>query len=331
VRAWQINGVGEPADVLDLVDDLALPEVETGFIRVRVDAAGIGLPDLLMCRDAYALTPPRPFTPGQEVVGTVTAVSEGSHCRVGDRVMGVTAFFIQKGGFAEECLMLDDFALPVPGDMDDSEAAGFSIAYHTAYVGLVRRAALAAGETLLVLGAAGGTGQAALQLGKALGARVIAVAGGGDKGDFCRGLGVDEMIDYRSQDIAETVRGLTEGVGVNVVWDGVGGDSFDAASRCIATEGRILLIGFGSGRWGTPRAEHMAMHNYSVLGVIPSSYDREFRLDAQRRLTGLWKDQKLHVAVHAQFAFEQLPDALGLLSSGKVMGKLILNGASAHR
>ena len=158
MRAWQVTGVGEPADVLELNCDAELPTPGPGLLRVRVAATGIGLPDLLMCRDAYALTPPRPFTPGQEAVGVVTAVGDGATCKVGDRVMGVTAFFVGQGGFADECLMLDDFALPLPDEMDDIEAAGFSIGYHTAFIGLLRRGALCEGETLLVLGAAGGTG-----------------------------------------------------------------------------------------------------------------------------------------------------------------------------
>lgn len=327
MRAWQVHGVGEPADVLRLIDDVELPAADPGLVRVRVTATAVGLPDILMCRDAYALTPPKPFTPGQEAAGIVTAVGEDAHCKVGDRVMGVTAFFLQRGGFAEECLMLDDFALPVPDEMENVEAAGFSIAFHTAFIGLLRRGALTAGETLLVLGAGGGTGHAAVQLGKAVGARVIAVAGGPDKCDFCRRLGADEVIDYRSQDIADAVRSLTDGRGVDVVWDGVGGDAFEAASRCIAPEGRLLLIGFAGGVWGQPRAEHMAMHNYSVVGVIPSSYDRNFRIETQRALTDLWRDGKIRVAVHERFMFADVPAALERLASGKSTGKIVVLGA----
>jgi NADPH2:quinone reductase len=328
MRAWQVTGVGEPADVLKLIDDVELPTPGPGFLRVLVAATGIGLPDLLMCRDAYALTPPRPFTSGQEAVGIVTAVGDGAQCKVGDRVMGVTAFFVGQGGFADECLMLDDFALPVPDEMDDIEAAGFSIGFHTAFIGLLRRGALSEGETLVVLGAAGGTGQAALQLGKAVGARVIAVAGGSEKCGFCRVLGADDVIDYRSEDIAEAVRSLTDGKGADVVWDAVGGETFTAATRCIASEGRVLLVGFGSGSWGQPQPEHMAMHNYSVVGVIPSSYGRDFRLEAQLALIDLWRAEKIRVAVHGSFPFERLPSALEELGSGQVKGKIVLLGSA---
>jgi NADPH2:quinone reductase len=329
VRAWQVTGIGQPAEVLELCEQADSPGVGPGFVRIRVSAAGVGLPDLLMCRDAYALTPPPPFTPGQEAVGIVTEAGSDSHCEVGDRVMGVTGFFVGRGGFAEECLLLDDFALPVPRGMGDAEAAGFTISFHTAYVGLVRRARLSPGESLLVLGAAGGTGHAAVQMGKALGARVIAVAGGAEKTAFCRALGADEVIDHRSEDVATRTRELTDSRGADVIWDPVGGEAFDAATRCIASEGRLLLIGFASGRWGTPRAEHMAIHNYAVIGVIPSSYDRAFRLDAQARLADLRAQGKIRGVVHQAFAFEDLQSALAILAGGGATGKLVLRGPDA--
>jgi len=318
---------GEPSEVLELRGQTEVPPVEPGFLRIRVSAAGIGLPDVLMCRDAYLLTPPRPFTAGQEAVGVVTAAAPGTHWTVGKRVMGVTGFFLGHGAFAEQCLLLDDFALPVPEFMSDGDAAAFTIPFHTAYVGLHRRARLAAGEWLLVLGAAGGTGQAAVQLGKALGARVIGVAGGQEKCRYCRDLGADEVIDYQAEDIATRTRALTGNHGADVVWDGVGGDAFEAATRSVACEGRILLIGFAGGRWGQPDAQHMVTHNYSVLGVIPSSYDRRFRLEAHARLIDLRAAGKIRGAVNRAFAFEELDDALTLLASGRSFGKLVLLGA----
>jgi NADPH2:quinone reductase len=309
--------------VLELGERSDSPRVDPGFVRIRVAAAGVGLPDLLMCRDAYPFTPPHPFTPGQEAVGIVTAVAPGTRCRVGDRIMGVTAFFVGHGAFAEECLLLEDFALPVPEGMDDVEAAAFTIPFHTAYVGLVQRARLARGESLLVLGAAGGTGQAAVQLGKALGARVIAVAGGEEKCRYCRELGADEVIDYRSEDIAASTRRLTNAKGADVIWDSVGGDAFEAATGCIASEGRLLLIGFASGRWGVPSAQHITTHNYSVLGVIPTNYDHEFRLAAHARLAALRAAGKIRSGVQRTFEFEELASALTLLASGRSIGKLV--------
>ena len=222
MQAWLVSGAGAPSAVLERVERAA-PEVGPGLVRARVHAAGCGLPDVLMCRGTYPLTPPLPFTPGQEIAGEVLEVGPDCESRVGERIMGVTAFLTGFGGFADEALVYDHFALPIPAEMSDEQAAGFSIPYHTAWVGLVRRAALAPKETLLVLGASGGTGSAAVQLGRALGARVIAAAGGPDKVAFCRALGADEVIDYRSEDIPERVRELTGGTGAQVIYDPVGG------------------------------------------------------------------------------------------------------------
>ena len=308
--------------MLQLVEDAPRPEPGDGQILMRVAAAGVGLPDVYMCQGSYPLTPSLPFTPGQEVVGTVTACGPGARAAIGDRVMGITAFFLGHGSFAEECLTLDDFALTVPDEMEDAEAACFTIPYHTAHIGLVRRAALVGGETLLVLGASGGTGSAALQLGKALGARVIATAGGLDKCNFCKNLGADEVIDYRTTEIASAVRDLTEGRGADVIYDPVGGESFDAATRCIANEGRLLCIGFASGRWGEPRAAHLVQHNYSVMGVMPGSYDRAFKVAAHESLLEHWQRGQLRVPIHERFDFEDVPKAIHALSQGSVMGKI---------
>lgn len=322
MQAWRVTGKGEPHDVLQLVEDAPRPEPGDGEILMRVAAAGVGLPDVYMCQGSYPLTPSLPFTPGQEVVGTVTACGPGARAAIGDRVMGITAFFLGHGSFAEECLALDDFTLRVPEEMDDAEAACFTIPYHTAHIGLVRRAALVGGETLLVLGASGGTGSAALQLGKALGARVIATAGGLDKCNFCKNLGADEVIDYRTTEIASAVRDLTEGRGADVIYDPVGGESFDAATRCIADEGRLLCIGFASGRWGEPRAAHLMQHNYSVMGVMPGSYDRAFKVAAHESLLEHWQRGRLRVPIHERFDFEDVPKAIDALSQGSVMGKI---------
>ena len=242
MRAWQTVKSGRPADALALNVDAAAPEPRAGTVLVDVVAAGIGLPDALMCQGSYALTPTLPFTQGQEVVGRVAGQGEGVEGRaVGDRVMAVTSFFTGHGGFAEQCLALDDFCLLVPDGMSDAEAAGFLIPFHTAYVGLVTRGRVEAGETLVVLGGAGGTGQAAIQLGKALGARVVATAGGPEKAAFCRELGADDVVDHRTTDIAEGVRAATDGRGADAIYDPVGGDAFTRATRCIAPGGRISL------------------------------------------------------------------------------------------
>ena len=326
MQAWRVEKHGEPRDALRLVADAPLPEPGPGMLRLRVLGAGVGLPDVFLCRGAYALTPPLPFTPGQEAVGLVTAAAPGARTRVGQRVMAVSAFFLGHGSFAQECLALDDFALAVPDAMPDAEAAGFAIPFHTAWVGLVRRAALKPDETLLVLGAAGGSGQAAVQLGRALGARVLATAGGPEKVEFCRALGADLVIDYRAQDIADAVREATGGRGAEVIYDAVGGEAFDAATRCIAHEGRLLVVGFGSGQWGRPRPEHLVTRNYSLVGVMPSGYAGAVRSEAHEFLLGHWRAGRLSPRVDSVVPFERAPEAVERVARGDVRGKLVIAG-----
>ncbi len=323
MRAWQVHAHGEPAAALRCVE-CAVPEPGPGQLRIRVAAAALGLPDLLMCRGRYPLTPALPFTPGQEAVGVVTAAGPGTAVRPGERVLGVTCFFTGQGGFAEQALLIGDFALPAPEALDDLPAAGFAIPYHTAWVGLVRRAQLRAGETLLVLGAAGGTGSAALQLGRALGARVLATAGGERNVQFCRELGAEHVIDRRREPIAEAVLAATDGRGADVIYDPVGGEAFAAATRCIAHEGRLLVVGFASGRWGDASAEDLANRNYSVVGVIPSRYNRAFRLAAHKELLALHEQGAIRVPVAHDYGFEELPAALEALGRGGITGKAIL-------
>jgi NADPH2:quinone reductase len=177
---------------------------------------------------------------------------------------------------------------------------------------------------LLVTGAGGGTGMAAVQLGRALGARVIATAGGPEKAALCRELGAERVIDHRSEDIALAVREATGGRGADAVFDPVGGDAFAAATRCIASEGRILAIGFASGSWGRVDTASLVAGNYSVLGVIPSPYDRAFRERVQAELLGWWRQGKLRPRVGALVPFEALPEALERLLAGEVVGKLAL-------
>ena len=326
MRAWQTIKHARPVDALKLNGDAEAPRPRPGTVHLEVIAAGIGLPDAFMCQGSYALTPSTlPFTQGQEVMGRVVAWGEGVQGRkVGDRVMAVTSFFTGHGSFAEECLALDDFCLPVPEGMSDAESAGFLIPFHTAYIALSTRGKVEAGETVLVIGGAGGTGQAALQIAKALGARVIATAGGPEKVAFCRELGADHVIDYRSEDIAEAVKAATEGRGADAIYDPVGGEAFASATQCVAHEGRILAIGFASGSWGQTDTSHLVYNNYSVVGVIPSHYDRAFKERVQERLIAWWREGSLRPRIDALVPFEALPDALERLVGGGVKGKLAL-------
>lgn len=326
MRAWQTTKHGRPKDALQLNENAPAPEPMPGTILLDVIAAGVGLPDAFMCEGSYMLTPGQlPFTQGQEAVGRIVAWGDGVEGRtVGDRVHAVTSFFTGHGAYAEQCLALDDFCLPAPEGMSDAEAAGFLIPFHTAHLGLLERGKLEAGETLLVLGGAGGTGQAAIQIGKAVGARVIATAGGPEKAAFCREIGADEVVDYKAGDIAEGVNALTDGKGADAIYDPVGGSAYEAATRCIAHAGRILAIGFASGSWGAADTSHLVYNNYSLVGVIPSNYDRAFKERAQAELLGWWREGKLHTRIDELVPFEQLADALQRLVDGGVKGKLAL-------
>jgi NADPH2:quinone reductase len=325
MRAWQTTRSGRPSEALTLNPEAPNPEAYPGTICLDVLVAGIGLPDVLMCQGLYVFKPSFPFTQGQEVVGRIAACGPGVENRnAGDRVMAVTSFFTGHGSFAEQCLALDYFCLPVPDEMTDDQAAAFLIPMHTAYIGLVQRAKLDAGETLLLLGGAGGTGSAAVQIGRALGARVITTAGGPEKAEFCRSLGADVVIDYRAEDITDSVLAATEGQGADVVYDPVGGEAFERATKCIAHEGRILAVGFASGSWGKPDVAHMVERNYSVLGVVPSGYDRAFKEAAQERILGWWRRGAIEIPIDEAVAFDALPDALERLQAGRVQGKLTL-------
>jgi NADPH2:quinone reductase len=324
MKAWQVQGTGEPTEVLHLVE-LAPPEPGPGQLRIRVTAAGLGLPDVLMCRGTYPLTPPLPFTPGQEVTGVVTAVGEGVDRSVGDKVMGVTVFYFGHGSFAEECLVQDATAYAVPVGLTDEEAAGFWIPHITAWTGLVERAQIVAGESLVVLGAAGGSGIAAVQLGRALGARVIAVVSDEARAEFCLGLGADAAIVYGSEPLAPRLREATGG-GVDVIYDPVGGDLAEDAITALARSGRFLAIGFASGRWPVIEAHDLVVTNTSFLGVIAGGQTPEELETIHAGLSSLIAEGRLRNAVTATFGFDQLPIALQSIADRAVIGKLVLVG-----
>jgi NADPH:quinone reductase len=323
MRAWQVQGAGEPSDVLHPVE-LARPEPGPGQIRVRVTAAGIGLPDVLMCRGTYPLTPPLPFTPGQEATGVITAVGDGVTNQVGSRVMFVSAFYDGHGSFAEECLALSSTAFPVPEGLTDAEAAGFWIPHLTAWTGLVERGHLAAGEWLAVLGAAGGSGIAAVQLGRALGGRVIAVVGDRERAEFCRELGAEIAINHRDGPLAPALRAATDDHGVDVIYDPVGGAMAEDAAGSLARNGRHLAVGFASGRWPTLAPHDLVLSNSSLVGVFAGGQSAAELDEIHRALSRLIAEGKLRNAITATPAFDELPDALQRLADRSTIGKLVL-------
>ena len=323
MRAWQVVQHGEPVDALRLVD-IAPPETAPTEVRVRVGAAALGLPDVLMCRGSYPLTPALPFTPGQEVAGIVTCAGAQTRIAVGTRVMAVTSFFAGHGGFAEETLAMADSAFPVPGEMSDLEAAGFFIAYHTAWAALVQRGGLQPGERLLVLGGAGGTGAAAISLGRALGAQVIAAAGGADKGAYCRSQGAHAVIDHQAESLPDAVAAVSGGHGVDLIFDPVGGAVSTAAVQCLANEGRLLVVGFASGAWVTISLLDAVMRNYSVVGVMGAGRDHARDTAAHAELLRLYREGLIRAAPTRSVPFDELPNALQAVADRKSLGRIVV-------
>jgi NADPH2:quinone reductase len=323
MRAWQVQGAGEPIDVLHEIE-VDAPEPGPGQVRIRVAAAGIGLPDVLMCRGTYPLTPPLPFTPGQEATGTITALGEGVDLALGTRVMCVTAFWMGHGSFAEECLVAADSIFPLPPRLTDAEAAGFWIPHLTAWIGLVDRGGLKAGDRLAVLGAAGGSGIAAVQLGRALDARVIAVVSDDEKAAFCRELGADAVIDHRDGPLEPALRAATDGLGVDLVYDPVGGPLAEDATRALARYGRLLAVGFASGTWPRIAAHDLVITNTSLVGVFAGGYSRAELDHIHGQLARLVDGGQLRNAVRAEVGFDDLPAAVQRVADRAVIGKLVM-------
>lgn len=319
MRAWQVAELGEPEDVLTLVD---LPEPVAGpdQLRLRVEAVALNFPDLLLCRGQYQERPPLPFTPGLEVCGTVL---DGP--RAGERVVSGTA--LPGGGLAEQVVVPAAGVHAVPDDMPSAKAASLYITYQTGHVGLHRRAALREGETLLVHAGAGGVGSAAIQLGRAAGARVIATAGGPDKTAVCRDLGADVVVDYLAEDFVAVVKDATDGRGADVVYDSVGGDTFDRSRRCVAFEGRIVVVGFAGGRIAEAPTNHLLVKNYSVVGLhwgLYRTHAPQLFAETHAALLRLWEAGRIDPLVGAELPLEQAPAALTRLGRRGTVGKVVL-------
>lgn len=322
MRAWQVQQHGSPRDALRLVD-IDEPVPGPSEVRLRVRAAAIGMPDAFMCRSTYALTPPLPFVPGQEVCGIVDAVGADVSLALGTRIMAVTCFTDGRGGFAESTIVRGDGTFRVPDEMSDVDAASFRIGFSTAWIGLVRRGQLREGEWLLVLGAAGGSGITAVQLGKALGARVIAVASGADKLAFCQRAGADVLIDRSTANIGDSVMAVTDGRGADVIYDPVGGEPAQASLRCVAPNGRFLAVGFASGQWVRIDTAHAVRRNYSLVGVYAGGYTREQTHADHEALLALVAEGKLVPFAHTA-PFSKLPDAVEDVLAGTVIGKTVI-------
>jgi NADPH2:quinone reductase len=300
------------------------PKPAAGELCVAIGACGLNFADLLMVKGQYQDTPEAPFTLGMEVAGIVTDLGEGvTGPAIGTRV----AVFGGQGGLAEIGCFPADRAVALPDSMSFEQAAAFQIAYGTSHVGLDHKARLQPGETLLVLGAAGGVGLTAVEIGKLMGARVIACARGADKLEVARQAGADHLIDARTQDIREECRALG---GVDVVYDPVGGDQFTAAFRACRPEARILTIGFASGEVPQIKANHLLVKNIDVLGLYWGGY-LTFRpsvvTDSLATLFTWFEEGKLRPHVSHVLPLERAAEGLELLRSRKSTGKVVITPA----
>jgi NADPH2:quinone reductase len=320
VKAILCRAIADDIATLEL-EEIDLPPLGPGQARVRVRAAAVNFPDILTVQGKYQHKPPLPFIPGSEAAGDVIAVGEGvTEVKIGD---GVIAGGL--GGYAEEMQVAAVSLRKIPAGVGYAEAASFTVAYLTAYVALVRRARLEAGEWLLVHGAAGGVGLAAVDLGIHLGSKVIATASTETKRDFLKSYGADHVLP--SSGFREEVKAITGGEGANVIYDPVGGDVFDESTRCIAFDGRITIIGFTSGRIPSISVNMPLIKGYSILGVRAGEYGRKYPEKGRQNMfaiTKLLAEKKIRPHIHARVPLAQAVEAMRMLENREVIGKVVI-------
>eukprot|EP00937_MAST-01D_sp_MAST-1D-sp2_P004003 g4003.t1 len=329
-RAFVVQKHGPPQS--HKVETIPLDDPGFGEVRVRVHAAGVNFPDSLIIAGKYQFQPPMPFSPGGEVAGTVIAAGKGvERLSVGDRVVGMTGW----GGFAEEANFMEDQLVALPASMDMVTGASFSMTYGTSWYALKDVARLREGETLLVLGAAGGVGLAAVELGKAMGATVIAAASTAEKLATCREYGADHVVNYVTEDLKGAVKELTGGNGVDVCYDPVGGDMAERAIRCMAWAGRFLVVGFAAGEIPRIPLNLLLLKGCAAHGVFWGKFTMDFpeeHAENMRALAAMHADGKIKPLVSVTFPLERTADAIEALQQRKALGKIavIMPGAGAR-
>ncbi|MCW7540767.1 NADPH:quinone oxidoreductase family protein [Aquabacterium sp. A7-Y] len=307
--------------------EVPTPAPQAGEVLVAVKAAGLNFPDLLIVQNKYQMKPALPFVPGAEFSGVVEAVGEGvSHLKPGDPI----AAFAGVGGFGTHAIVPAALVMPLPKGFPFPDAAAFLCTYGTTYHALVDRAALQPGETVLVLGAAGGVGTAAIQIAKAVGAKVIAAASSDEKCALCRELGADATINYTSQNLREAIKALTSGKGPDVVYDPVGGDLAEPVFRSIAWRGRYLVIGFAQGSIPSLPLNLTLLKGASIVGVFWGEFaKREPKNNAAAlgQLAAWYAQGKIKPVIEHQLSMGQLKEAFDLMAARQVRGKLVLTNA----
>ena len=306
------------------VREIPTPRPGPGEVLVRVRAASVNFPDLLMTRGEYQFKPPLPFTPGLDLAGDVAALGEDvTSLAVGDAVVGGARL----GGFAEYAVLSANALKPKPERLSFAEGAAYGAAYLTAYVALVRRARLEPGEWVLVHGAAGGVGLAAVDMAKALGARVIATSASDDKLARVQALYDPDAVVNVTGGFRDRVKAITGGHGADVIYDPVGGDVFDESVRCVAFDGRLLVIGFTSGRIPTVSVNMPLIKGFSVMGVRAGEYGRQFPDKGRENSEAVWalaNEGRIRPHVHAELPLDRWREAFDLLAQRKVVGKAVI-------
>ncbi len=315
-RAWKADRFGDPETVLQIGTDI-WEEPPPGSVLVKVAACGLGLPDKFMTEGRYPIVATPPVKPGQEVSGRVVSVPSGSAFRTGERVMGITLYGDGwwRGGLADYAFVQERKCLRVPDSMTDESAAGFTIGFRTAHAGLIERVPVACGQRILVLGAAGSSGAAAICLSKALGCEIFALASSEDKRRFCQSIGADHVFDYRQEGWVEAVMDATQGHGIDVIFDPVGGSTAKQALATLAPAARIALIGFASGTWLDLDAQDMVLRNYSAIGVFSGGFSAEEESQAYARLERMARDGEITTPLGNVFEFEKAGEAICLLET----------------
>ncbi|MBI2059602.1 MAG: NADPH:quinone oxidoreductase family protein [Nitrospirae bacterium] len=321
MRAWQVSEWCEPED-MKLVD-LPEPKPDYGWTRVRVEASALNFYDILMIQGKYQMKPPLPFTPGNEISGVVEEAGPGSRFKPGDRIMSL----LLTGGYAEQALAPDLTTYKLPDEMSFEHAAAFQAVYQTSYFGLVHRAQLMKGEWLLVSAAAGGVGLAAVQIGRALGAKVIAAVGSEEKFSVCLENGAHHAISYRDGDWVQKVKDITGDHGADVICDAVGGDFLDLSLKCIAWEGRAVIVGFTSGRIPQVAANRILLKNIAVMGIHWGEYRRHDNALVDRtqdELYRMYAAGQIRPVIYKTYPLSDARQALAELADRRTHGKIIL-------
>lgn len=324
MKAIRCKAWCQPADLA--LEDVPRPEPRQGEVLIKVHTAALNFPDVLMIQGLYQVKPPLPFTPGFELAGTVEAVGPAvTDFAPGTRVLAQCDL----GAFAEYALAPAHSVRPVPAGLNDDEAAAFPLVYQTSYFGLIYRGQLAPGESVLVHSAAGGVGLAAVQIARAFGAgKIIGTVGSDDKRDAVLAAGADVALNYQAENFVDAVKEATGGRGADVIYDPVGGDVSEQSTRCIAFEGRLVIIGFTSGKFPTFKGNHILVKNYSVVGLHWGFYRQMNPAKIEqgwRDLMNLFETGKLKPVIAARYPVAQVAQAMNHLTSRRAIGKIVLH------